>query len=249
MLRPIIRRFVAAFDGEPDTTFWSHIVHRNNGLCGHDDLSGWITAFCVWPNKGVWKGGSLPSAKPAYAPTATTSPAASDSIASTAVPASKRLDKVIPKWLRRRSKALAPKLREESTDGAASPDVDSKGDDVTATLDAPPDSEGSVMVQGEPKHKHQLLICNASTDESCTDWKTQINPTYTLDGVPFFVVPVSGIPPGYCEVDVTVDDNGKKVDCMMVAGHVAFSGSSAAGSTEIDTVSPEAHWFIFEKKK
>ena len=243
MLRPIIHRFVTAFDGEPDTTFWSYIVHRNNGLCGRDDLSGWITAFCVWSNKGVWKGGSLPS-KPASAPTALTSPAASGSIAPAAVPVSKCLDKVIPKWLRRRSKAVAPKPREERSDGAAGADINSKGDDVT--LDTPPDSEGSVMVQGEPKHR--LLICNASTDESCTDWKTQINPTYTLDGVPFFVVPVTGIPPGYCEVDVTVNDNGTELDCMMVAGHVAFSGSSAAGSTEIDTVSPEAHWFMFEKK-
>ncbi len=59
---------------------------------------------------------------------------------------------------------------------------------------------------------------------------------------------MGGIPPGYCEVDVTVNDNGDELDCMMVAGHVAFSGSSAVGSDKIDTVSPEAHWFIFEKK-
>ncbi len=62
------------------------------------------------------------------------------------------------------------------------------------------------------------------------------------------MVSVVDIPPGYCEVDVIVDDNGAELDCMMVAGHVAFSGSSAAGSDKIDTVSPEAHWFIFEKK-
>lgn len=75
------------------------------------------------------------------------------------------------------------------------------------------------------------------------------NPTYTLDGVPFFVVPVSGIPPGYCEVDVTVNDNGDELDWMMVAEHLAFSGSSAVGSDKIDTVSPSAHWFIFEKSE
>ena len=62
------------------------------------------------------------------------------------------------------------------------------------------------------------------------------------------MVPVSGIPPGYCEVDVTVNDNGDELDWMMVAEHVAFSGSSAVGSDKIDTVSPSAHWFIFEKK-
>ena len=62
------------------------------------------------------------------------------------------------------------------------------------------------------------------------------------------MVPVTEIPPGYCEVDVTVDDNGIELDCMMVAGHVAFSGSFAVGSDKIDTISPSAHWFMFEKK-
>ena len=54
------------------------------------------------------------------------------------------------------------------------------------------------------------------------------------------MVPVGSIPPGYCEVDVIVNDNGDELDCMMVAGHVAFSGSSTVGGDKIDTVSPEA---------
>ena len=54
MLRPILRRFVDAFDGNPDITFWEHVVNRNNRLCGRDGLSGWITAFCVWDVDGKW---------------------------------------------------------------------------------------------------------------------------------------------------------------------------------------------------
>ena len=69
-----------------------------------------------------------------------------------------------------------------------------------------------------------------------------------LDSIRFFEVAVSEIPPRHCEVDVTVDDNGDRLECMMVAGYVAFSGSASLESDKIDTVSPEAHWFMFEKK-
>ncbi|KAM5542902.1 hypothetical protein V8D89_003286 [Ganoderma adspersum] len=154
MLRPIIRRFITGFDGKPDTTFWTHVAYHCNDTCGQDDLSGWIAAFCVWSNKGVWK----------------------------AV---------------------------ENDKGTSGP------------------SGGSVMVEG-PQGRG--------------------SPTYTLDGIPFFMVPLTDVPPGYCGVDVIVNDNGDELDCMMVAGHVAFSGSSADGSKTIDTVRPSAQWFMFEKK-
>ena len=52
MLRSILTRFVSAFDGAPDTKFWSHVVNRDNRLCGTDFLSGWITAFCMWDCDG-----------------------------------------------------------------------------------------------------------------------------------------------------------------------------------------------------
>ena len=74
------------------------------------------------------------------------------------------------------------------------------------------------------------------------------NPRYTLDGVPFFFIPTTRIPPGYCEVDVDVNDNGVEIKCMMVAGHVAYSASSTAGNERMDTVRPSAEWFMFEKK-
>ena len=48
MLRPILRRFVDAFDGDPDVTFWEHVVDRKYRGCGTEGHSGWITAFCVW---------------------------------------------------------------------------------------------------------------------------------------------------------------------------------------------------------
>lgn len=54
MLRPIIRRFIQAFDGEPDRTFWGHVLYRDDTSCSGPELSGWLTAFCVWSHDGVW---------------------------------------------------------------------------------------------------------------------------------------------------------------------------------------------------
>ena len=56
MLRPIITRFVRAFDGEPDIDFWSRVCHYYPQGSGPTYLSGWITAFCVWSSKGKWQG-------------------------------------------------------------------------------------------------------------------------------------------------------------------------------------------------
>ena len=64
MLRPILRRFVDAFSGPPDVPFWSHVAYRSQEYCGQDDLSGWITAFCVWSTKGEW----MPRRKPTAIP-------------------------------------------------------------------------------------------------------------------------------------------------------------------------------------
>ncbi|KZT00873.1 uncharacterized protein LAESUDRAFT_708199 [Laetiporus sulphureus 93-53] len=59
MLRPILRRFISAFDGEPDLPFWEHVAHSDPSFYGADDMSGWITAFCVWSNRGKWQAGLL----------------------------------------------------------------------------------------------------------------------------------------------------------------------------------------------
>lgn len=58
MLRPILRRFVEAFDGNPDVAFWERVV-KIDGICALDTLSGWITAFCVWDADGKWLGPRL----------------------------------------------------------------------------------------------------------------------------------------------------------------------------------------------
>ena len=58
LLRPIISRFISAFDGERDLDFWQRICHRHSAGSGSDTYSGWITAFCVWSEAGRWRGGN-----------------------------------------------------------------------------------------------------------------------------------------------------------------------------------------------
>jgi Domain of unknown function (DUF4419) len=61
LLRPIIIKFIAAFDGNPDITFWNRIAHIDDKKrSGGPVLSGWITAFCVWDTDGQWQGPPLP---------------------------------------------------------------------------------------------------------------------------------------------------------------------------------------------
>lgn len=55
MLRPIIRRFIRAFDGQLHTLFWNQICHRAPGMCGEEHYTGWITAFCPFDEKGRWQ--------------------------------------------------------------------------------------------------------------------------------------------------------------------------------------------------
>lgn len=59
LLRPIISMFVSAYD-DPDAQanldFWQKVAHRTGGGSGPTFLSGWITAFCVFDEKGNWIG-------------------------------------------------------------------------------------------------------------------------------------------------------------------------------------------------
>ncbi|KAJ3502541.1 hypothetical protein NLJ89_g8841 [Agrocybe chaxingu] len=58
MLRPILKRFVDAFDGgKHDTEFWGRICDYQEGS-GVAYISGWITAFCFWDTKGKSLAGS-----------------------------------------------------------------------------------------------------------------------------------------------------------------------------------------------
>ncbi|KAG9308420.1 hypothetical protein JVU11DRAFT_11908 [Chiua virens] len=61
LLRPVLARFVTAYDNpsDPDNlTFWNKIAHREGGS-GPQWLSGWITAFCVFNERGRWQGNTL----------------------------------------------------------------------------------------------------------------------------------------------------------------------------------------------
>ena len=145
MLRPIIRRFVATFDGEHDASFWSHVAYRNDQVCGQDDLSGWITAFCVWSNKGVWGGGSLPGdipSKPECSPIAPVSPIAPNQRASAAPSA--------------QSKSL-----EDSSNSAAEASGPGSARDTSAPSDG-----GSVMTKGRYLAFAFKLNSDAGTDIS-----------------------------------------------------------------------------------
>ena len=59
LLRPILNRFVRAFDGKPDIDFWSRVCHYSSQGSGPTYLSGWITAFCVWSSEGKWQGSPI----------------------------------------------------------------------------------------------------------------------------------------------------------------------------------------------
>ncbi|KAF4556854.1 Hypothetical protein D9617_1g087360 [Elsinoe fawcettii] len=61
-LQPILRRFVATFDSQPSPDildFWHRIADRTGGS-GPRFLSGWITAFCFWNEKGELLEGKTP---------------------------------------------------------------------------------------------------------------------------------------------------------------------------------------------
>ncbi|VDC04763.1 unnamed protein product [Peniophora sp. CBMAI 1063] len=63
LLRPVLVRFVRAFDLLPNTRdnldFWNHAVFHQQTGCGDPTefaLTGWLSAFCVFSDKGKWIG-------------------------------------------------------------------------------------------------------------------------------------------------------------------------------------------------
>ncbi|KAJ7251125.1 hypothetical protein B0H12DRAFT_1324114 [Mycena haematopus] len=75
-----------------------------------------------------------------------------------------------------------------------------------------------------------------------------------LDGTPYHRLSGHGVPPGYAEVDIKVDDFdvGKTYDCAMVAGSVGLRVSSSGDrglspSGTNDTVRPLLGWWMFIK--
>ncbi|KAJ7649570.1 hypothetical protein DFH06DRAFT_1095034 [Mycena polygramma] len=67
LLRPVIARFVAAFDdptSAANVDFWQRIAHYTPGGSGRGDhYSGWITAFTVFTKEGRWLGNTLDAAR------------------------------------------------------------------------------------------------------------------------------------------------------------------------------------------
>jgi hypothetical protein len=62
LLRPVIVRFVAAFDtpdSEDNKEFWGKVAHYHRGGSGPSYYSGWINAFNVFGRKGEWLGHTL----------------------------------------------------------------------------------------------------------------------------------------------------------------------------------------------
>ncbi|KAJ6450397.1 hypothetical protein C8R45DRAFT_849032 [Mycena sanguinolenta] len=71
LLRPVISRFVAAFD-DPNSAsnadFWNRVVHFESLGSGPDYYTGWINAFNVFGEKGNWLGYELKKAMDGKAP-------------------------------------------------------------------------------------------------------------------------------------------------------------------------------------
>jgi len=65
-----------------------------------------------------------------------------------------------------------------------------------------------------------------------------------LDGVEYNFVDSVDVPNGFCEVDMKLDDNGEKLDCIMVSGHLA----SRVEGLKKDTLRPLPSWFMFVKE-
>jgi hypothetical protein len=62
-----------------------------------------------------------------------------------------------------------------------------------------------------------------------------------LDEVLYPVIDPNGVPVGFCEVDVKVN-NGEEFDCLMVSAHVVHRVEGNVG-----TVRPFPVWFMFTK--
>ena len=66
LLKPVVTRFPRAFeDGFAESPknceFWNRVVHWRPGGSGPTYLSGWVTAFCAFDEKGKWMGGDTVS--------------------------------------------------------------------------------------------------------------------------------------------------------------------------------------------
>ncbi|KAJ7443598.1 hypothetical protein B0H11DRAFT_2343919, partial [Mycena galericulata] len=62
LLRPVISRFVAAFDApasQDNVEFWQKVAHLHQPSSGRSYYSGWINAFNAFDKNGLWIGNAL----------------------------------------------------------------------------------------------------------------------------------------------------------------------------------------------
>ncbi|KAJ7433488.1 hypothetical protein B0H11DRAFT_2121577 [Mycena galericulata] len=62
LLRPVISRFVAAFDApasQDNVEFWQKVAHLHKPSSGRSYYSGWINAFNAFDKQGLWIGNAL----------------------------------------------------------------------------------------------------------------------------------------------------------------------------------------------
>jgi len=76
-----------------------------------------------------------------------------------------------------------------------------------------------------------------------------------LDDVLSRRVDTDDIPPGFASVPITVVDNGKKINAVMVAGLVGIQARSSGAildeteETGLDSIQPLSGWWMYEKKR
>ncbi|KAK4893743.1 hypothetical protein LTR27_007990 [Elasticomyces elasticus] len=75
----------------------------------------------------------------------------------------------------------------------------------------------------------------------------QVDELLSLEGVQYHVIVTNDVPSGMVTVPLHVDDNGEKVETVMVAGSTGIQclGDAAAP----DTMQPQSSWWIFEEVK
>ncbi|KAJ9620871.1 hypothetical protein H2203_007457 [Taxawa tesnikishii (nom. ined.)] len=73
-----------------------------------------------------------------------------------------------------------------------------------------------------------------------------------LDGILYHHVSEDDVPPGWTRVPVKVDDNGKEIETIMVAGSIGIAYDSSGqenqdGELGVDILQPASGWLMFQK--